>query len=645
MELNFWERNCDVLKKHYPALLKDIISDEDRALAQAEPAPNELANEGSFPDIKIEISTKGDPTICFKGVFVHSKHDPAREGQRLAETVAPNANPVVILGFGLGYSAEAAAAVKHNRIIIIVEKYKELFLKALELRDFSGFLANNRIIFILGGTGEGITGALDIAENALLKERSDSSEPAVIRSRALCDLDEKWYKAVEEKIRTYKMKDKVNAATLNRFGRRWVQNLFSNKTAVRDFAGISRLAGLAAAEDAAPLGETSLPVFLAAAGPSLDKIRPLLGEIRRRCIVVAVDTSLRFFVNNGTSPDFVLVVDPQFWNSRHLDRCVDEQVRAKTALIAESAVYPPVLRLHFKNIFLCGSLFPFGEFIESRVDPKGKLGAGGSVATTAWDFARSLGGREIWIAGLDLSFPGLKTHFRGALFEDRANAASNRFNPAETWVVRALRDGLPFKAPSAAGKEVLTDRRLSLYAAWFENRFRQYPEVNSFALFQEGLEIAGLQSASAETFLSLPDRRDEIDRRLKTVFTKIENDFNNSAEKQKRAERYDNAVSLLTRGLESIKKAAEEGTKITSEAMRRSVTPDRQKKILKDLDYITRRVTDSEVKEVAGFLLPTIEDAEADSAVQDPFRVYLKSSFKLFSGLLNTLDFYLKNDC
>ena len=235
MELSFLEKNCDVLRKHYPGLIEDITSGKDHILAQTESPPNELANEGSLQDIKIEISPKGDPTLCVRGVFVHSKHDPAREGQRLAETVAPNADIVVILGFGLGYSAEALASAKRERIIIIVEKYKELFLKALELHDFCDFFTKNRIIFVLGGTGEGITGALDVAEKSLLterhlkerlhNERADSSGPAVIRNRALCDLDEKWYRAVEEKIRTYKMKDKVNAATLNRFGRRWVQNL------------------------------------------------------------------------------------------------------------------------------------------------------------------------------------------------------------------------------------------------------------------------------------------------------------------------------------------------------------------------------------------------------------------------------------
>jgi hypothetical protein len=432
------------------------------------------------------------------------------------------------------------------------------------------------------------------------------------------------------------MKDDINTATFKRFGRRWVRNLSRNMSAIRDCPGISRLADLAAAESE----DAALPVFLAAAGPSLDKTSRLLRDIYRRCIVVAVDTNLRFFAKNGVQPDFVLVVDPQFWNSRHLDRCIGERAGLRTALVAESAVYPPVLRLSFRKTFLCGSLFPLGEFIEKQVDPKGKLGAGGSVATTAWDFARILGGRDIWIAGLDLAFPGLKTHFRGARFEERSNSESGRFNPVETWVVRALRDGLPFKARSSPGGQVLTDRRLSLYAAWFENQFSRYPQVRNYAIFQDGLAITGLQAATAEELLALPDRRDEINRRIDTAFSQIDSGFHDPEKARLRAERYENAISVLIRGLQSIKDAAEEGASIARHALKRGLNPSGRSKVIKELDEVTKRITESEVKEVAGFLFPPVEDEKE----ADPFRAYLKSSLKLFSGLAEAAEFNLKTD-
>ena len=627
--MSFWESNSKILREQYGGLLEEIMSQKGELL------PPE--------DIKIEVTPCGEPSLCVKGIYVHSVRDPLREGQRLAQAADSGSGPVVILGFGLGYAAQAVAKIASasSRPVIVVEKYANLLRKAMELRDFGDFLSNNRIIFVVGGTGDGITGALGIANELVSAENADK-KPSVIRNKALTDLDKNWYGAVEEKIRTWTMRDDVNAATLKKFGRRWVRNLSRNISAVRDYPGISRLDGLAAAIGDTVNGSESsaLPVFLAAAGPSLDRIKPLLREIYERCIVVAVDTSLRFFLKNGVEPDFVLVVDPQFWNSRHLDFCFCE----RAALIAESAVYPPVLRLPFKKIFLCGSLFPLGMFIEKQVDPKGRLGAGGSVATTAWDFARVLGGSEIWIAGLDLAYPNLKTHFRGARFEERANSLSSRFNPAETWTTRALRDGMSFKACSACGEQVLTDRRLSLYAAWFENQFRKYPQVKNFGVFRDGLEIAGLQSAQTEALLSLPNRRDEIDRRIKDAFLKTEKEFNDDEQTRERARRYENAVSDLKRGLASIKKTAEEGASIVKQALMRDLNAAQRDRVIKELDVLTRRVTESEVKEVAGFLFPQIEDdrEKSPSDSTDPFRAYLNSTLKLFSGLAQAAEINLK---
>jgi hypothetical protein len=593
----FWEKNKEVLQNQYPGLL------------------NELSYvDSDFPnEIEIIDTPAGDPTFRINGIFVHSPRDPVREGQKLAQAIEEGDSPIVILGFGLGYIAQSAAqcAAKHGRSVIIVEKHKTLLCKAFELRDLTEFLSAKNIIFVTGGSGDGIVSALNIAG-------SENPAPAIIRNRALMDIDSEWYKNVEDKIRTYTMKDKVNTATLKRFGKRWVRNISRNMSAIRDFPGIERLKGL-----------NTFPVFLAAAGPGLDKVKPFLKDIYERCIVVAVDTSFRFFIQNGIQPDFVLTVDPQFWNSRHMDRCVCEN----TALIAETAVFPPVLHLPFKRKFICSSLFPLGKFIEKQVDPKGRLGAGGSVATTAWDFARSLGGSDIWIAGLDLAFPGYKTHFRGARFEEKANSESTRFNPVETWVVRALRDGVPFKAKSGDGGQVLTDSRLSLYAAWFENQFSQHRQVRNHSLFQEGLAVKGLHAANMEDFTALPVRRKEIDMRLHDSYAQIDTEFYNAEEVCRRAVSYENAGESLISGLKEIKKAVEKGAAICKKSSQKESDS-------KELDIIMKKISESEVKEIVSFLIP-MED-EKETKTGDPFRAYLESSLKLFKSLSESANFYLE---
>ena len=60
-------------------------------------------------------------------------------------------------------------------------------------------------------------------------------------------------------------------------------------------------------------------------------------------------------------------------------------------------------------------------------DENESLSAGGSVATTAWDFARFIGCNPIIMAGLDLAFTQNKTHSLACKFEKDAMFLSNRF--------------------------------------------------------------------------------------------------------------------------------------------------------------------------------------------------------------------------
>ena len=619
------EANRSILRKAYPGLLEELLRLE--------------AGDPAGPKPEAETAASGDPTLRINGLYVHSPRDPAREGRRLAEACLAGSGegddtPVLVLGFGLGYAAEAVAALAPRRPLVIVEKNPGLLRLAFDLRDLSGFLSRPGIAFLPAGEGEGAINALLLFEKAAGKKSAQRSPPLVLRNRTLAGIDEQWYSAVEARVRAWATQGDVNRATLKKFGKRWMRNLVRNMPAICDLPGISGLAGLAGSS-ARDARDEPLPVFLAAAGPTLDGAARLLPEIRKRCIVVAVDTSLRFFRRNGVEPDFVLVVDPQFWNSRHLDRCAGGR---RARLIAESAVYPPVLRLPFAGAFLCGSLFPMGAFVEKRVDPKGLLGAGGSVATSAWDFCRLLGAREIWIAGLDLAFPGNKTHFKGALFEEKALAESGRLNPAETFLHAALRGGVPFPAASASGGRVLTDRRLSLYAAWFETSFRSNPGIRNLRLCQGegggGIAIAGLEAAEPKTFLALPERRTEIDARLDSAFSRIEAEFFGEGETRRRHQRYDDALTALRSGLEKIAAACAEGERLVAAALQGSAA---RGKTLAALDRVNRAIAESEAKDVAEFLLPEEISGEvalgAAGGSDEAFRGHLEACRRFYRAL------------
>ncbi|MDR2783997.1 MAG: DUF115 domain-containing protein [Treponema sp.] len=497
-----WTKNAAVITKLFPGLAEQIAGAE---------------NATTVPlTLRLEIAADGEPTLVVNGTYVHSKREPAREGARLADAVAgggASCGVIVALGFGLGYAAAAAAEQCGNsRPVIIVEKHPEILKKAFETRDFTGFLSKNTVAFALGCAEDAIFGALSFF--------NETKDVCILKNRALVQLDEAWYAGIERRIRTWQTKDAVNEATVKRFGDRWTRNFLKN-CAVSDcvctYPGVSRLKGLL---------KRDIPLLLVAAGPSLDNTAALLPAFAERCAVIGVDTSLNYLLRSGVDPDWIVSGDPQYWNSRHLDRLG----ASNTCLITESAIYPPTLH-HGARTFLFATPLPLGRQIEEKVDPKGRLGSGGSVATTAFDFCLELEPSVIFIAGLDLSFPHYKTHFKDAFFEKQANAQAARLCPAETRSFRALRDGDPFYSRTANGGRVLTDKRLVLYAAWFENRLfainsaRSQHKVAVYSLSEEGLAINGLQTACAGDILSLPPRGAEIRAFLQSAFITIERDF------------------------------------------------------------------------------------------------------------------------
>ncbi len=505
-----WDKNKAALDTAFPGLADKITA------ARSEPPI----------DVRVELSASGNLTMVVNGAYAHSKRDPSREGERLAEALLAGGSlseggVIVALGFGLGWALLSAARKSGNsRPIVIVEKRPELLKTAFESADFTEFLSGNTMAFVLGGmAGNNEDAVLDAL--ARVGKRYARKVALILKNPAVTALDADWYAGVEQRIRSWAAKDTVNEATLKRFGGRWTRNALKNikqTDCIYRFPGVLRLQGLL---------KGNMPVLLVAAGPSLDDTAMFMGEFARRCAVVCVDTALDFFTRAaGSAPDWVVSSDPQYWNSRHLDRLGAED----SCLVTECAIYPSTLR-RSQRTFLFATHAEPARAAEEASDPKGVLGSGGSVATTAFDFCLLLDPSAIFIAGLDLSFPQYKTHFKDAFFEKSANARSSRLRPAETASFLALRSGGAFYAKSANGGLTLTDKRLSLYAAWFENRLatlksdasRRPPPIRS--LSPRGLAINSLAVEAPAALLRLPERRDEIRCLLQDNFERIDREF------------------------------------------------------------------------------------------------------------------------
>lgn len=531
----------------------------------------------------IEPTPAGQPTLRVNGIYVHSRYNPLRDAERALEDADMfKSEGCLFAGCGLAYTSELYTVKYPDSPLVLLEPDIFLFLLCLAARPLASLLNHPRLIVLIGTPAR---------EASLLLDKLDLNDIPVYAPPALTAPNRPWFDEFEAIRKRNREKKEINSNTLKRFGGLWLRNMCRNLTDMRDLDGIGRFAGTFA----------NMPVLVLAAGPSLDRILPHLAAVRDHCLIIAVDTAVRACVRSGVEPDFIVLVDPQYWNFRHLDglSCPN------SILIAESAVWPPVFRFRCRAVFLCSSLFPLGKFLEERTERKGELGAGGSVSTTAWDFARHLGSKRIVMAALDLGFPDKKTHFTGSIFEERAHVASGRLSPAETAGYNALYGAGPFPVPDYRGSTVLTDKRLILYAWWFESRLAEHREHCTATLTPEGVRIPGFSVTTIEAIIAGPKIRPEIDRRLAEIVgeTAAESAVP-SAPPTARKQAFDLALTELKNELSGIVNLANRAIALCDASSK----PGGQKnygKTVAELERIDRKILESSAKEIAAMVFPT----------------------------------------
>jgi hypothetical protein len=567
----------------------------------------------SYSPVETGCNPQGLPWASVGGLQLHSRVDPRREARRLAgDAELATADLVLVLGFGLGYTVEALAEAAPERPLWVIEDDAGWPATALELRAAAGCpvsLPEGLVQFLRPGHADELVGLL---------QDSGSRKPALVPNPAIARACPELAELARAAVRSYRDRFQVNANTLGKFGRLWVRNLARNLEA---FAACPGIAGLEGSLD-------GVPGLLLAGGPSLDAVLPALPALRVRFALVAVDTSLRACLRAGVDPDFVVMVDPQYWNTRHLDGCAG----SRAVVVSESSIFPRSLRLTAGTVLFCSSLFPLGQFFERRIGAKGPLGAGGSVATSAWDFLRYLGCRLVATAGLDLSFPGGHTHFAGSVFEEATHQGATRLRPAAMPRYDYLYNAGTYACPDDAGGMVLSDRRMDIYVQWFENQFRRHPQVSTRRLGRGSRRIEGLGSMDLDECLALPVRRPKIDAVLGAFLAA------HPADTAPALDHLAAARGELVQALETLAALAGEAL---GEADRAAAAPDRAAPFLARLEQLDGELARAADNRIIGFLVEATIQEIATAAAPTSLAEALARSRRLYVGLMEACRFHL----
>ncbi|HAK44870.1 MAG TPA: hypothetical protein DCO79_02965 [Spirochaeta sp.] len=302
---------------------------------------------------------------------------------------------------------------------------------------------------------------------------------------------------------------------------------------------------------------------------------------------------------------------------------------SKTVLISESSTHPAVFRNCRLPVFFFKSVFPLGKLIERHAGIVSELGAGGSVATTAWDFARRLGCPEIYAAGLDLGFPGKRTHCRTSLSSMYTQLRTNRRLSVDAVNFAGITNADPFLTENNSGGMTLTDNRLIIYKWWFEGQIKSAPKGCLYNLSKEGIKIDGMEFRGKTELLKKPVIRPGINSTIK--------------------ERIDTAAEIYSKnGFNNIKKLVQtiitecsRLEKICSAAavtLKELQTVSEQSTLqngLKLLSEYDRQISDSPSKELTGFIIQPVLNE-----IIDEEKSMFENSGKLYCSILEACEYH-----
>jgi len=606
----------DISEKNYKLLAEKLGIDKEKL--------------SLYKDIVIEKSAKGEPTVKIGDSYIHSKYDPAGEAKKVikqyaAQNASQNYDCWVFGGFGLGYYVESFLDINDNAKIIIVEPEISLFAAAAQSRDLERIINSDRIYFVISSEPETVSTILNTMQFEKINYFQIISEYS---------MNQEYFDKVKKVVSAYISRKEVNNNTLRRFGKIWVKNLSEN---LKDFA---LFPGLVDIQNVF----SGIPALIVAGGPSLDHIFPHLKQLAKKYLIVAVDTSFNATVAAGVIPDILIVIDPQYWNSRHLDRSSNAGKNSETILISEPSTYSKIFK-NFKNYkYFSGSIFPLGQYFEDATFHRGKIGAGGSVATSAWDFTRQAGCNETLFAGLDLGYPEKKTHFKGSFFEERAHTLCTRLRPASDMDFSLITDASLIETESNNGATVFTDKRLEIYRHWFEEQLKMH-SLKTLSLSQSGVKIKNMEVIDLKTALDKPDIRESIDNKIDLIKT-----FIKKYKEEKGTEtllKTKDTLNKLSVSLDNLVKIVTKA-RISAESLRnhcrniKTLNDTHIQKLLKNLDKADNDILSQSGRTIAGFLLQDTIREITNSTGEKTFNSAIEKSYKIYSDLEESIKLHQK---
>jgi hypothetical protein len=404
---------------------------------------------------------------------------PIRHHDSSAIDVLPPGAPVaVVIGTELLVPLRARHTGWPHRIVVI-EPRPAVARTVMSTHDWTDWLRERRLVVLVGPD---YAGAAQVARDV----SGLSNAPVAVSPALPADAAERGRRALAE-------------LTFGQGANEGARKASAGRYLLQTLANASRLSREAPVDLLTDIFQ-GRPAIVVAAGPSLDRNVHDLAPVLDRAVVIACDTAARPLINLGVEPDFIVATDGSRANAAHLSSLPS----SRSWLVAEGGLHPSAF-VHSDGrtfFFRVANHEPWPWLRGVGLDC-GVLGTWGSVATSAFSLALSLGCSPIVFAGADFAFTDGRPYCRGTSFEPLwASWIAGGSSYDAIW--RHLVDRWPpMSAPDLRGRVTRTAAHLVSFRNWILERAGALPDRMIVNATDAGLLVGpGIAQQSAVATLA-----------------------------------------------------------------------------------------------------------------------------------------------
>jgi hypothetical protein len=366
---------------------------------------------------------------------LHSRYNPQLEARRYIDALKINddVNCFILIEPGMGYMIPVLQEKRPGSKIVVLHA-------DARFRELPGAV-NTEAVWYKGGGGPGVQEFLEAEVPSGARVRIVEWRPGLnVYGEIVLELvreSAEFVKRLEAGRRTDAF-----------FGKRWARNFFRN---------------IALFQNTLKYKKMDIPIVITGSGPSLEAVLPRIKAVREGVFVLAASSSLLALATGGITPDMVISTDGGGWALTHLYSFFRLHT-PKTQLLALSlcAAAPSqcsgihLLPMNDGSLWQNMALNAIGL-------PSVSIPQRGTVTASALELALEISNGGIFLAGMDLSVCGIRSHARPNGFDHLFFGCASRLQPVYTqyfYRLSGIKDG----------------GSLDVYAAWFKTRLGSFPK-------------------------------------------------------------------------------------------------------------------------------------------------------------------------